>query len=1125
MLIPTTSTRNLRCVLALGFLLPGACMLLSALRANSAEPKFTAEQVKFYEKEVLPVLKEHCYKCHAAGKARGGLRLDSRTALFKGGDLGSAILPDRFEQSPFLKAIHYRDGLEMPPAGKLPPTQVALLERWAKQGAPYSPGKEPITKEMEPKKDTITQEDRSWWAYRSLKATPPPQVKRPGWARNPIDLFVLHKLEEKGLHPSSPADRRTLARRVYFDLTGLPPTPEQVDAFVGDTRPDAYERLVEELLASPGYGEKWGRHWLDLVRFAETNGYERDGIKPLAWRYRDYVIASLNADKPYDRFLTEQLAGDEVDHVTPETLTATGYYRLGIWDDEPADPLQAKYDVLDGIVSTTSQVVLGMSIGCARCHEHKKDPIPQRDYYRFLAFFHDLTDMNGRNTRRVVSPSDRQTREEELARKQRLEGQLYQRIHATEQRFLASLARDARLDLSRTIGSDLIDVTYRFYRNTWDALPDFEAVKAEESGEVASNFFSLSPASRNEAIGLVFEGKLKVPVSGEYRFSSESTDGLRLLVAGKSVINRPGKGRQEGTGTAKLEPGLVPIRLEYFNTYSRPVLRLQWSGPGFTNRPLSEDGAERVLVADSRATGQTWAYALQSPGEHWYRPDFDDSAWKKGPGGFGKRGTPGAVVRTTWNGPALYLRRTFEIDKLPGSLALDLHHDDDVKVYLNGNLIYQAKGYLTRYDRIPLDQKALAALRQGRNVLAVYCRQRTGGQYIDVGLVGDGRLNVAGLMTSQGRIVLGAEAFDQYLTDRDRLERLRKQPVAEAGLEIMAVSERGPTQTRLLARGNPHAPGEEVRPAVPEVLRQDSDSLSIARRGDSSGKRLALTGWITDRKNPLPARVMANRLWQYHLGRAISGSSNDLGKLGELPTHPELLDWLALELQRDWSLKRMHRLIVLSATYQQGSRANQEGLVRDPINAYLWRYPMRRLAAEEVRDSMLAVSGELNRRMAGPGVYPLIPREVLAGQSVPGAGWGKSPPEEQARRSVYIHVKRSLIVPILETHDQADTDSSCAVRYTTTVPTQALGMLNGEFPHDQAALLARRVASEKPDDLAAQVRQMIRLATGRHPTQEEITRDITFIQALRKDDKLSVQQSLTMYGLMVLNSNEFIYLD
>jgi len=1084
--------------------------------------KPSAAEMALFEKEVLPVLQANCFKCHGGGdKLRGGLRLISREGILKGGDLGPAFNAAKPEESRLLQAIHYKEGLEMPPKGKLPAKEIEILTRWVKAGIPWSPNVVAVKVEQGLQGGKVTEESRKYWAYLPLLRPPVPAAQHKERVRSPIDAFLLARLEPRGLTLSEPAGRVALVRRVYYDLLGLPPRPEEVDAFVNDPAADAYEKLIDRLLDSPHYGEKWGRHWLDLVRYAETHGYERDSAKPFAWRYRDYVIDSFNKDKPYDVFLRQQLAGDELPQATPETLVATGFYRLGIWDDEPADRLLARYDVLDGIVSTTAQVVLGMTVGCARCHDHKKDPIPQRDYYRLLAFFRDITDMNVRNTRRLADNQDQQEQQRLARDKQLQEGRLYQQIYALEQQFALVWAKQKGGQALALPASDLVDLTYRFYRDTWDSLPDFDALKFETSGPIASNLISLAPASRGEAIGLVFEGKLKVPKKGQYTFHLESTDGARLIVDGKTLLDRPTRGRHSSSATATLAEGLLPLRLEYFNTYNKPHLQLSWSGPGLARRGLTAGTAEeRVLVPDSRQEGQSWNCTFTAPKSEWIQPDFSTAGWQKGPGGFGTRGTPGAVVRTEWNTADIWMRRTFTLDRLPSSLGLSLHHDEDVQIYLNGKQIFKAAGYVAGYVRVPLGPEALAALKTGENVLAVHCHQTIGGQYIDVGLLeAPGENDISELVRRHGLEVLGPEAAQSYLKLTAQLEASRKAKPPETGLEIMCVEERGQAPTNVLIRGNPAAPGERVEAGFPEVL----------VRGDvkiPTSKRRALADWLTSPANPLPARVLANRLWGYHFGRGLVPTPNDFGKLGEPVTHPELLDWLASELvQGGWRLKRMHKLIMMSNAYQMSSKGSPAGLKLDPANSLWWRYNMRRLGAEEVRDSILAVSGRLNLKAGGPSIYPPIPRAVLAGQSRPGEGWPTSPADEACRRSVYVHIKRSLLVPILSIHDQADTDSSCPVRYTTTVSTQALGMINGEFSNEQAADMAERLRREAPDNLTAQVRRAIRLTTGRQPTDAEVQRDVAFIQQLQAQGKSSAQEALKQYCLLALNTNEFVYLD
>ncbi len=714
---------------------------------------FSADQTSFFEKEVRPILKARCLKCHGEGpKIKGGLRLDSRAAILRGGELGPAVSLGDPAESLVLRAIRY-DELEMPPGGKLPAREIAILTRWVEQGLPWpnenkrrSTTDGVVQRSVLPPRNGATVRDS--WSYRPVSRPPLPTVQNHGWCRTPIDAFVLARLEAEGLAPARAADRVALIRRLRFALTGLPPTPEEVDEFVADQAADAYERLVDRLLESPQHGEAWARHWLDLVRYGETNGYERDSAKPLAWRFRDYVIDALNHDKPYDRFVREHIPGDLLAPASADALIATGLYRLGIWDDEPADRPLAHYDGLDKVLSTAGQVILGKSINSARCHDHKVDPISQREYYRLLAFFADVTDQDGKN-----------------------------------------------------------------------------------------------------------------------------------------------------------------------------------------------------------------------------------------------------------------LKKAFD--------------------------------------------------RSGRRI------------------------------------------------------------------DVMCVSEQGRADTHVLLRGNPTLRGEAVKPGVPVVLADRA-----AEFASGPGKRSALAKWLTDPRNPRTARVLVNRLWQYHFGRGIVPTSNDFGGLGEPPSHRELLDWLAAEfMEGGWSIKRIQRLIVLSNTFQMSAHGSTKGIAVDPANRWMWRFPMRRLSAEEIRDAVLSVSGTINFKAGGPSVCPPIPRAVLAGQSVPGQGWKTSPPAEAWRRSVYVHIKRSLLVPILAIHDAADTDTSCPVRYTTTVPTQALGFLNGEFSNEQAAHLARRIRHEAPASVEAQVRRAIRLTTAREATSGEVSSDADFIRKLSAEARLEPEAALQQYCLLVLNANEFVYLD
>ena len=972
-----------------------AALVFSASPIRSAEP--SAAGLEFFERKVRPLLAEQCYSCHGAEKQKGQLRLDSPGAIRAGGEGGASVIPGDLEKSRLLVAVGYQNpDLKMPPKQRLTPRQVADLTEWVKMGAPMPAGEAPVAAIR--KEFQITAKDRAHWAFQPVrKPTVPAIGNRQSAIGNPIDSFILAKFAAKNLAPNPSATPRELVRRAYYDLTGLPPTPAEVDAFLADKSPKAWELLIDRLLESPRYGEKWGRHWLDLVRYAESNSYERDGDKPNAWRFRDYVIKAFNSDKPYDRFIREQLAGDELPGRDPDAQIATGFYRLGIWDDEPADRELARYDGLDDIVATTGQVFLGLTVDCARCHNHKIDPIPQQDYYRLLSFFQNVNHYrNGGPTDEVVlfsTDAEKAAHANQVREVERRRDEVQASISALEKLFRERYAKGEDAPQSEAaLPRDLDELRFSYYRDSWDKLPDFTLVKAETTGKVPSGLFDIGLRTRNTAFGFVFEGVLIVPKEGEYTFHLDSDDGSRLSVDGKQVIlydGIHGEGNEK-SATVRLTQGRRPIKLEYFQRQNGLGLTVGWSGPGFTRRALS---------------------------------------------------TSGETVRTPKN-------------------------------------------------RSP-------------------------------------KSDFAQLIRNEGPRVLGVEQARNYQALKKELEQLKPEKVS--GEKALIVSERGavPPPTHLLGRGNPNLPGEVVEPGFLEVLGTHAPVVpKPAPDAHTSGRRTVLANWIASPDNQLTARVMMNRIWQHHFGRGIVRSASNFGTQGDRPTHPELLDWLASEfVARGWSMKAMHRLIMNSQTYRMSSHANPAALQADPQNDLLWRFDPRRLTAEEIRDSILAINGTLNLKMFGPSIFVDIPREVMAGQSQPGKGWGKSPLEEQARRSIYIKVKRSLRPPILESFDVAETDRSAPVRFATVQPTQALGMLNSGFLNEQAEVFATRLRTEAGEDLAKQVRLGLQLVTTRPPTEVEVQRSLGLIAALRAQENASAEVALKYFCLMALNLNELVYVD
>lgn len=944
----------------------------------------TVDDAAFFTDQVKPILEANCFQCHGGRPAvKGDFRLTSLAGIQRGTTRGPAVNAEVPAESVLLQMISYMDEQhQMPPSGKLAQDDIDTLTTWVTMGAPWYPegadfGVEPAHEETAPPSGA------DHWAYQPLTRPAVPLTGNPTWQSNPIDAFIKVKLDAAGLAPAEPASRRVLVRRLYYDLTGLPPAPETVEAFIHDERPDAYERLVDELLASPHYGERWARHWLDVVGYAETHGFERDAVKPFMWRYRDYVIDAFNKDKPYDRFVREQIAGDELPGAGPEQRIATGLYRLGIWDDEPADKLLGRYDELDGMVQTISATFLGSTLACARCHDHKIDPFPTTDYYSMVAFLAGVkSSQRDSELTPVMGPEAQAAYDAAVAGKNADIARITDARHHFEQKFLAALtAKDG--DTGQYLRSDLNDLKFRFYRDTWETLPDFDTLRPETEGGLDHNYVSLAAASRKDAMGLVFEGKLRATEEGDHQFRIHVQGGVRLRVGETVIFESLSPVAVNETVTVRLWPGHHEFRVDYFNTYENPVLDIQWAGPSFNMRPLSLDAPANVS------------------------PDV------------------GKLIRE------------------------------------RGTEVLDAAG-LARYDTLNEELKA-----------------------------------------AKDRHIPG-----EFATT-----------VTSIGTDI--------PESHVLLRGNPHVEGEVVQPRFPGVLNPPDAVLPPpAEDATSPGRRLVLANWLASPENPLSARVMANRIWQYHFGRGIVRTSNDFGTMGTPPTHPELLDWLATEfIAQGWSMKALHRTILLSNTYRMSSEGNAQALAADPDNNLYWRFDMRRLEAEEIRDSMLAVNGSLNLKMGGPQVYPPMPAAVLATSSTPDRVWGVSPVEEHTRRSIYTHVKRSLKDPLLADFDMADTESNCAVRFSTTQPTQALNLLNSEFVNTQAEVLANHVEAEGAANLRTKVWLVLNEVTQRVPDDTEVEQGLAVVAEMQEQFGHTEAVAFERFCLLALNLNEFMYID
>lgn len=813
------------------------CLLFlsGALIASAAEP-------------ALAILQRECLACH--GDARmAGLDLRSRAEALKGGGRGASIVPGRPDESLLYQVVAGEHEIRMP-AGKAPLSteQVASIKSWIAEGAHWD--------------DTaLEQESPQWWSFQPVERPKPPSL---AGVTNPIDAFILARLKDQGLEPLARADRRTLARRAYFDLLGLPPSPEVVQEFISDDSPDAFAKLVDRLLESPSYGERWGRQWLDVVRYADSGGFETDIYFPNAWRYRDYVIKSFNDDKPYDRFIQEQIAGDELwaddlelrgGYQIPEekqraleSRIGTGLYAIGpIYHEAALDGRQLRYEWMTDAADVTSAAFMGLTLGCARCHDHKFDPLSQRDYHRMMAVF-----------------------------------------------------------------------------------------------------------------------------------------------AGSEPRNEPVVHKMNELGFYTGYPKLLKVE-----EYQNAIKRIDSGARERFQKQVESQFEDSVLAAAKKPRGE----------------------------------------RTTLEQE--------QVSRLEQALT-----DAGLKENANGKTV--------PIELTPLEKDE---------------RER--------------------LVYELGNAALKA-----------RFELAQATVLARSAVDY---------PVRMTSRGDFHPTGDVVKAGVPAVLDPDGGFNDAARR-------TSLARWLASPDNPLTARVMVNRIWQGHFGRGIVATPSDFGRQGERPTHPALLDWLASELMESgWSVKTMHRKIMLSDAYQRSSGPHPANAETDAQNHYLWRMNRRRLEAENLRDGVLSVAGTLNPKLGGRPVVPPLNSDEMAGMWDPSQWPTTLDPREQNRRSVYIYVKRSFPYPMFTTFDSPDSSVSCARRDVTTVAPQALAMINSSFMLDQATAFAGRVRDLAGDNPAEQIAAVWDLALTREPSEEELADSLRLLE--------SSEDSLTQLCLVAFNLNEFLYVD
>lgn len=925
-----------------------------------------------FGRDVRPIFEQRCYECHGEQKQKGGLRFDRKSVVFKGGDSGKpAIVVSNSAESLLIQKVTSNDPDEvMPQKGeRLSEQQISLLRRWIDAGAAWPDAKEKVH-----------------WAYVKPQRFAYPAVKKADWPRNGIDYFVLGRLEQESLTPSAEADRATLIRRVSLDLIGLPPTVEEVDAFLNDPSDKAYEKAVDRLLASPHYGERWARVWLDLARYADSQGYEKDNRRTI-WPYRDWVIKALNDDIGFDQFTIQQIAGDLLPEATQDQKVATGFHRNTMTNTEGGtDNEEFRHEAVIDRINTTMSVWMASTFACAQCHNHKYDPFTMKEYYRFYAFLNHTADADNDDEKpfiKVFKPGQ----EERLA-------ELRKAVKTAEEKFNEATAEP-----------EIAEAQQEWEEKTLKGLTNWQV---------------LDPVEYASAGGATFT----------------KTESKSLLAGGKNPSN------DVYTVTAQTDARpITGIRLEVLETGDDKVLGRHPNGTFVLTKFEVKAGDEAIALkaatADYSQDGHSVTNLLAGNGNGW---------------------AVGAADKKLRVRRSAYFALETPIGSESGArLTFTLTHRSK---YPEAN-IARFRLYATSTDNFeppsPIPDEVRSILLTAKDKRDEKQRKTLAEHYH----------SIAPELREVREPLQAARNAEKKFYD----------PIPTTPVMVELEKAR---KTHVLTRGNFLSKGEEVKPGVPAVLQPLPP--------EAPTNRLGLAKWLVDTDNPLTGRVMMNRFWEQYFGRGIVETAEDFGIQGEKPSHPELLDWLASEfMAQNWSMKAMHKTIVMSATYRQNSRAIAETLQRDPYNRLYARGPRSRLEAETLRDQALAVSGLLSRKMAGPSVFPPQP-DGLWQMVYSGDKWETSKGEDRYRRGIYTFWRRSMPHPAMTTFD-APTREFCVVkRNRSNTPLQALVLLNDPAYIECAQALARRIVSEAGSAPESRATRAFRICLARHPKPHEVER-------------------------------------
>jgi hypothetical protein len=978
-------------------------------------PVCLAAQPIDFTTRIQPALTANCVPCHHGDKGSGGLTLDSATAMARGGRSGAIVKPGDPKASLIFQRIASEDkAVRMPLGGNaLPPETIALIREWIEHGAPGLP--------------KLSESAAKHWAYVAPVRPAVPTVGNRAWVRNPVDAFILSRLEKEGLRPAPEASRETLIRRVSLDLIGIPPTPVEIDEFLADTRPDAYARLVERLLASPHYGERWARPWLDLARYADTNGWEKDNRRSI-WKYRDWVIDALNRDLPFDEFTIEQLAGDLLPNPTIEQKIATGFNRNTLFNEEGGvDKDEELWVNLVDRVNTTATTWLGSTLGCAQCHNHKFDPFTQKEYYQFLAFFNNSAYEDkhyGDTTHKYIEPRLSLPAPEQEARRKKIQ----KKIDSLEAKLKTQTPKLDREQKRWERQMQALEASWKPLEVTARSLAGSKLSRQNDGSWLASGE---NPVTDTYVIDV------RVPNVGNFT-------AIRIEALPDSSLPKGGPGR------------------DAYGNFALTALRVEAVSAAGAAEPIAithmkSDGGH-VKTEKDKANSPLW--------------EVDASRDEK------------RVARQ------LVLPLPPQSAGATGMLRFTLVQDSEFSGQGIGRFRVSATDE-------PAPQKTVQVPAQLRPLLGLEAPR-----------------------TKKQATAL-SDAFRKVAPslDASRAELERRQDELDA-LKIPAtlvMADRPTTESLSAAmriRGSFLSPGESVNAGTPAALNSWPNG--------QPKNRLGLARWLVSRENPLTSRVAVNRIWEQYFGHGIVETSEDFGTQGERPEHPELLDWLAVEfMDRGWSQKAIHRLIVTSATYRQDSRVTPELEQRDPYNRLLARGPRFRVEAEMVRDIVLSASGLLSPKIGGPSVFPYQPEGVWD-MPYNDDTWKISSGEDRYRRGLYTFIRRTSPYPSMTVFDAPSRETCTVRRVRTNTPLQSLTMLNDPVFFEAAQALAKRVTSEAGPAKAARAALAFRLCTGRRPKSDEIDTIVRNYESQREGFLHSPDPEMAAW---VMVSNALLNLD